>query len=832
MNEPIPLPTPEGPISRYLMDPEGYNRRILDALLGWLHGTAGLLVAIGAAVLLLTVALYVLAKIRDRRLRQGGRRIGIQPPPSVDARGGLSFWMGLHSMLRPWWARLLVGQPYIAWEVVGRPEEIEISVWVPRVVPPGMIERAIEASWPGARAFEAEDHFPNRTEVAVTELDLAQPEWFPIGSGPGDALRLVLAALTGLTDGEKAVIQIVARPATSVRRLKLLKAARALKAGIPQGKWNLHATQGRLQYRPPPDPTVEADVRAILEKAGSPLFHSLVRVSVSSPQRQSARGRIHSLAGAFAVFEGRNGFRRRRVPGAGARMRKRQLSRPYLLSVPELAQLANLPAAGTLPGLEVAGARTAAPSRTLPSQGRVLGISDHPGLRGREAAISIEDARHHVHLIGETGTGKSTLIAQMVLEDAAAGRAAVVIDPKGDLVEAILERLPQGAEERTCVLDPDDPDWAVGLDPLRGENHDLVVDHILGVFQRIFEPHWGPRTDDLMRAACLTLKQIPGATLTEVSLLLSDANWRREINYRLRHVAGLNDFWSWYEKLPDKIRNEQIAPLLNKLRAFDLRGPMRTVVGQSVPKRNIESLIDLGGLLLVRLPKGTLGEGTSRLLGALVIARIWQACMKRASRPESERADATLYVDEMHNYLALPRSFEDLLAEARGYRLSLVLAHQHMGQLPRDMREALGANARSKVVMACSPEDANVLERHFAPELSAHDLSHLAAFQGACRPCIEGGHGRPFTFSTKPLGPGSEERAEVVRQRSRELFAERKEEVEKRIRDKHRNAASDLLPPKETDQYPARYLASYGARHDAQPSLRGVETDERAGDKG
>jgi len=794
MNETVP--TPDGPLSRYLLDPGGSNHRILEALLGWLHGAVRPLIAIGAAVFLLAVALYLTARIRDRRLRRGGRRIGIQPPPTVDARGGLSFWMGLHSMLRPWWARLLVGQPYIAWEVVGRPEEIEISVWVPRAVPPGMIERAIEASWPGARAFEAEDRSPREmTAVAVTELDLAQAEWFPIGSGPDDdALRLVLAALTGLSDEEEAVIQIVARPATSVRRLKLLKAARALKAGIPHGKWNLHATQGRGQYRPPPDPTVEADVRAILEKAGSPLFHSRVRVSVASPDKRLARGRIHSLAGAFAVFEGRNGFRRKRVLGAGTRMRKRQLSRPYLLSVPELAQLANLPAAGTLPGLEVAGARTAAPSRTLPSQGRVLGISDHPGLRSRDAAISIADARHHLHLIGETGTGKSTLIAQMVLDDAAAGRAAVVIDPKGDLVEAILERLPEGAEERTCVLDPDDPDWAVGLDPLRGENHDLVVDHILGVFQRIFEPHWGPRTDDLMRAACLTLKQIPGATLSEVSLLLTDANWRREINYRLRHVAGLNDFWAWYEKLPDKIRNEQIAPLLNKLRAFDLRGPMRTVIGQSVPKRNIESLIDLGGLLLVRLPKGTLGEGTSRLLGALVIARIWQACMKRASRPEDERADATLYVDEMHNYLALPRSFEDLLAEARGYRLSLVLAHQHMGQLPRDMRDALGANARSKVVMACSPEDAHLLERHFAPELTAHDLSHLAAFQGACRPCIDGGHGRAFTFTTKALGPGSTERAEVVRQRSRELFAARKEEVEERIRAKHRNAAKELLP--------------------------------------
>src|SRR5829696_335347 len=129
--------------------------------------------------------------------------------------------------------------------------------------------------------------------------------------------------------------------------------------------------------------------------------------------------------------------------------------------------------------------------------------------------------------------------------------------------------------------------------------------------------------------------------------------------------------------------------------------------------------------------------------------------MRRASIPEQDRADATLYVDETHNYLALPRSFEDLLAEARGYRLSLVLAHQHMGQLPKDVRDALGANARTKVVFTCSPEDASALERHFAPDLSAYDLSHLATFQVACRPCVAGGQAQAFTFRTEPLHQGS-----------------------------------------------------------------------------
>ncbi|HEV8420367.1 MAG TPA: type IV secretory system conjugative DNA transfer family protein, partial [Actinomycetota bacterium] len=488
-------------------------------------------------------------------------------------------------------------------------------------------------------------------------------------------------------------------------------------------------------------------------------------------------------------------FRRRRVHRGAERVRSRRLGRRFLLSVPELAQIATLPSAGAIPGLERAGARTVPPPRGLPTEGKVLGDSDHPGIR-RRVAIAVPDARHHLHVIGETGTGKSTLLASLALQDAEARRSTVVIDPKGDLVEAILERLPKDAEERTCLIDPDDRGRAVGLNVLAGDDPDLVVDHVAAVFKRIYEHWWGPRTDDIMRAACLTLHQIPGTTLAEVPLLLTHLEWRRAIQERLTDVAGVRAFWRWYDRLQEGQRAQHIAPLLNKLRAFLLRGPVRAVVGQAKPRLDIGALLDAGGLLLVRIPKGTIGEDTSRLLGAFVIARVWQACMRRAARPEVDRPDTALYVDEMHNYLVLPRSFEDLLAEARGYRLSLVLAHQHMGQLPREMRDALGANARTKVVFTCSPEDAYGLARHFSPELNEHDLSHLTTYQAACRPTIAGGLGHAFTFRTLPLGPESTGRASAVRERSAELFAADRWAVEGEIRNRHLRI--EQLLPRET----------------------------------
>ncbi len=811
-------------ITSVIENPEGLRA---DAFI-WLRQTVPWLLATAAGVTI-TIGLSTIARLGRNRIGSShGRSISILPPVESDPKGGLAFWMGLHSLLRPRIARSLFGQPHVCWEVRAAGEQISFVLWVPSSVPPGLVERAVEAAWPGSHATAGSTNpAPGRCRTEVTALTLANDDWFPIGSGPtNDSFRLVLAAMTGLESEESATVQVLARPTTSKSRGRLLGAAKRLRVN---SRGQAHNGASGHHLRVVPDPAAESDIRAVLEKASSPLFECLVRVSASSPTGQQARGRLHALAGSFAVFEGRNGFRRRRILCGSRALADHRLAKGYLLSVPELAEIATLQSAGTVPGLEVAGARTAPPSSMLPTSGKVLGRADHPSLRERVVAISVPDARHHLHLIGETGTGKSTLMAQMVLQDAANSRAAVVIDPKGDLVESIIERLPPGAEERTCLIDPDDPDFAVGLDLLGGGGDDLVVEQAVGVFRRIFEPWWGPRTDDIMRACCLTLRHIPGATVTEIPLLLTNPDWRREVNFRLRHVVGLSDFWTWYDKLPERLRNEQISGLLNKLRAVLLRGPSRVIIGQPRPRRSFETLLERGGLILVRIPKGTLGDETSRLLGGFVVARVWQACMKRIGLPDDMRPDTTLYVDEMHNYMSLPRSFEDLLAEARGYHLSLVLAHQHMGQLPRDMREALGANARTKVTFAVSPEDAHQLERHYSPDLSAHDLSHLAAFQAACRPSINGGHGRAFTFKTVPLAEGSEDRATRVRRRSAELFAVSRQQVEENIRSRQRNATTQLLPAKPTDgqrgsgpnQHGAHHDAQYGDQHGAQRRLRG-----------
>jgi hypothetical protein len=338
----------------------------------------------------------------------------------------------------------------------------------------------------------------------------------------------------------------------------------------------------------------------------------------------------------------------------------------------------------------------------------------------------------------------------------------VLIDPKGDLVTDLLSRLPRTAAERLVLFDADSRHQPPCLNPLDGPDTDLTVDNLVSVFRRVYSAFWGPRTDDLMRVACLTLRAQHGTTtLAELPKLLIDPA------FRSRLTTGLSDpvlagFWSWYDELTDAARAQVISPLMNKLRAFLLRPFVRDALAAGPSTVDLGAVLD-GGICLVRIPKGSLGEETTRLIGSLVVARTWQATTARARIPQRQRRDAGLYIDECHNFLNLPYPIEDMLAEARGFRLAMTLAHQHLGQLSRELREGISTNARSKIYFTASPEDARDLARHTTPRLSDHDLAHLGAYHAAARLVLHGQETEPFTLTTSPLPPPTPGRARDIR---------------------------------------------------------------------
>jgi len=315
-----------------------------------------------------------------------------------------------------------------------------------------------------------------------------------------------------------------------------------------------------------------------------------------------------------------------------------------------------------------------------------------------------------------------------------------------------------------------------------GASADVAVDNLVGIFKRIYAGFWGPRTDDLLRAACLTLitacrdnPALGTPTLAHIpGLLTSDAARRRYVSaLSSEDHEVLTTFWDWYEQMSPPSRAYATAPLLNKLRAFLLRDFVRATVATGATTVDMGRTLD-GGLCLVRLPKGVLGDETVRLLGSFIVAKVWQAAAARATLGRTRR-DASLVLDECQNFLSLPIGLEEMLAEARAYRLALILAHQDLAQLPNDLREGISANARSKLIFSISPEDARTLERHTLPVLTAHDLSHLDAFQAAARLVVDSAEQPACTLRTRPLTAPIPGRADQIRRRARTATTASKE---------------------------------------------------------
>ena len=452
---------------------------------------------------------------------------------------------------------------------------------------------------------------------------------------------------------------------------------------------------------------------------------------------------------------------------------ERRLDKGDLLSIPELAVLAHLPWDEAIPALQRAGARAVPPPPGVAGAGpgiRPIGVTDTGN--PRPVGLRIPDARHHLHILGATGSGKSELMARMILDDAEAGRGLVVVDPKGDLITDILMRLPEELAGKVTLFDADDRTRPPILNPLEGNDPARTVDNLVSIFSRIYASSWGPRTDDILRAGLLTLRAMPGTpVLTDLPKLLLNPAFRQRA---LEHVHDdvLRGFWTWYEHLSEPSRAQATAPLMNKIRGLLLRPFVRSAIAGGPSTVDMDDVLN-GGICLVRIAKDALGAETAHLIGSIVVASAWQAATRRARIPQAQRLDAGLYVDEAHNFLNLPYALEDMLAEARGYRFSMTLVHQYLRQLPRELEEGISANARTKVFFNASPEDARHLARHTEPRLTAHDLSNLDAFHVVVRPVVNGAEAPPFTALTQQLPPAIPGRARLIRAAARQNAAPR-----------------------------------------------------------
>lgn len=329
---------------------------------------------------------------------------------------------------------------------------------------------------------------------------------------------------------------------------------------------------------------------------------------------------------------------------------------------------------------------------------------------GSPLFLSEEERRRHVYLAGKTGTGKSTLLLNFMLQDLDAGRGFALIDPHGDLAQTVADTVPPERIAGTIYLDPMDETHAVGFNPLQRvpeSGRPLAAEHFVSTMRAIYPESWGPNLDDILYNATRLLLDAPGSTLLGIRHLLINRGYRDKL---LRHCADseIRAFWQGYwEGKPPKQQAEEMRSTLNKVSRFNADPALRATLGQSRATIDIAGIMNSGKVLIVNLAKGRLGERPAHLIGASLVSAFAQAAETRSTIPESERRDFTLYVDEFQNFASL--SFGTILSEARKWRLNLVLANQFLAQLPQALRDAVLGNIGTLIVFRVGASDAEIL---------------------------------------------------------------------------------------------------------------------------
>jgi type IV secretory pathway TraG/TraD family ATPase VirD4 len=369
----------------------------------------------------------------------------------------------------------------------------------------------------------------------------------------------------------------------------------------------------------------------------------------------------------------------------------------------------------------------------------------------RVFGIKREDRFSHVYIVGKTGTGKSTLLETMALEDLALGNGFAVIDPHGDLVERVAGQVPQCRRGEVIYFNAPDPAQPYGYNPLRHVRADriaLAASGFLEAFEKLWPEAWGVRMEHILRNVLMALLERPGATMHDILRMLSDKSFRKEVARSLQNETVKTFLEKEFERFSFGYRADGTAPIQNKVGAF-LADPLLNRILTAAPQDlHIRQIMDRGNVLLVNLAKGRMGEDSSSLLGALLVTTIGLAAYSRADSPAASRRDFFVYIDEFQTFTTL--SVANMLAELRKYRVGFTIAHQYLHQLEQDIRRAVLGNAGTLIAFRVGAQDAPYLVREFRDEFTELDLQQLPNYSVYLSLMIDGAPSKPFSATTLP----------------------------------------------------------------------------------
>ena len=643
----------------------------------------------------------------------------------------------------------------------------------------------VYAMSPNADIVEIPDFTRNlkrSTQFQSCEFELARNDLFPIKTYTefdGDSLSGLLNVLSKSVPGEGVWIQMVIQPVKD-------SGFHHFKMGWRK-KFDNIAQIFRVKYWFKKG--VANEFRAkIDEKIKGRIFRVNIRAAAFSDNKSNPNSRIQSILGVMQNFNtlDLNQLKSGRVMkniSQAKLFRGRTLRGGFMLSTKELASLYHLPNETEVPNLLHVLSKKGEPPSDLPTDRNDPAISffGETNFHGQRIPFGIKrsDRRRHLYAVGKSGSGKSKMLELLIQNDIMNGKGVGVLDPHGDLVDNVLKVIPEHRMKDVVIFDPSDLNFPISFNPLAQVPPELKIRVTIGfieIFKKLFGANWTPRLEHVMRYTTLALLDTPGTTILSILKMLTDKNYRqmivRNIQDNVVKNFWVNEFAGWSEKFD----NEAITPLLNKVGQFVSTNMIRNIVGQPDNKIDFREIMDSKKIFLMKVSKGILGEENAALMGAIVVTKIYQAAMSRADTPEEDRVDFYMYVDEFQNFAT--DTFDEILSEARKYRLNLTIAHQFLGQLSNRIRTTVFGNVGSMLSFRVGGEDAKVLAGEYNPRFSERDIINLGVRNFYCKMSIDGELREAFSGRTLNVDMPKQHHAKECVTFSRETYAKPLSEVE------------------------------------------------------
>ena len=630
-----------------------------------------------------------------------------------------------------------------------------------------------------------------------------------------DTFASILSGLSKINEvGEGAGIQILVKPAGKSVKKTVIKMIGYLKQGKKfdevLGGLAMGLRDVKKAISPDADKkeekTIDDEAIKSLElKISKPLLAVNLRVLVSAPSQYQADAILESISGGYSQFHAPRRQELKIIKPRDSQKLAYQFSfrefdenQAMILNAEELASMFHFPSSTTdIPRLKWIKSKEAQPPAEISKSGTLIGESVFRGDK-KSIYITEDDRRRHIYIVGQTGTGKSTLMTNMVIEDIKQEKGVAVIDPHGSLIEAILTQIPKERIDDVIIFDPGDIQKPLGMNMLdydfnRPEQKTFIVNEMQSIFFKLFPESgeaMGPVFQQYMRNTLLLLMedaQNEPATLMEVARVFTDAEFRKRKLERITNPVVI-DFW---EREASKVSGEaslaNMSPYItSKFNTFTANDYVRPIIGQTKSAFNFRQVMDEGKILLVNLSKGKIGDLNANLLGMIVVGKILMAALSRVDiTQEKQRRDFNLYIDEFQNFTT--DSIATIMSEARKYRLNLAIAHQFIAQLTEKIRDAVFGNVGSIVSFRVGAQDAEFLVKQFEPVFSESDLINIDNFNAYAKILINGATSKPFNIKTLPPENGSEYSAEKIKELSRLKYGRNRQEVEEEVLKRLRN---------------------------------------------